>query len=623
MLDGFRGLALIAVLGYHVFPSKVTGGFLGVEAFFVLSGYLLTALLLEEAGRSGKIDRKAYAARRLRRIAPALLVLLLGLAVAGPYVAPGDVFRLRGDVISSLLGVTNWRLIQDGSSYFTQIGRPPLVRHLWSIAVEVQFYLICPLLVSWILSRRRFSAIASMAGGMAFSALLMALLYSSPDPSRVYYGTDTRLGALLAGVLLAILLGYRICLPPDPEPGIWLQRSGMLGLAVLALLVLFADQSGRFMYPAGFLLAQIATMLVIAAGLRRGAVAKFLDRIPLRWLGERSYGIYLWHWPAVALLRPGVDIQWPPAVTAAVSIVIAVALGALSYTLIELPWLPRWRPRHAAPRKVHPVMRPALVLLAVAPIVLLAMRLPTSNPIAESLREGQRVVARQQRESALLLTAVPGAGGALAAARTDPAAPPAGGRAVTAIGDSVMVGAAAALQERLGPLGFVEAKLRRQFSEGLRVVQELRQQNRLGEVTIVHLGNNGPIKPAQMDALMGELSGAQNVLLVNVRVGRPWADSVNRTLKDAVVRHPRARIVDWHGFSAGHPEWFHSDGNHLKPTGARAFADAIAGVLATLPPAPAATAARAISPQTASAPPAAPVPPAEPATIILGARPAA
>jgi peptidoglycan/LPS O-acetylase OafA/YrhL len=208
-LDGLRGLALLAVLAYHVAPGVFPGGFLGVDIFFVLSGFLLTTLLLGEHVRTGTIDRLDYAVRRVRRIAPALLVLLAALVVIVPLAVPDDVHRLPGDIVSSVLGLTNWHLIRDGSSYFAQAGRPSFVRHLWSIAVEVQFYVLCPFLVGWLARRRPKVAVGALLAGIAASATLMGLLYTSPDPSRAYFGTDTRIHALLMGCLVAVLLAHR------------------------------------------------------------------------------------------------------------------------------------------------------------------------------------------------------------------------------------------------------------------------------------------------------------------------------------------------------------------------------------------------------------------------------
>src|SRR5438270_1380905 len=241
-IDGLRGVALVAVLLYHVAPGTVRGGFLGVEAFFVLSGYLLTALLLDEHRRTGQIDRVAYGERRIRRIYPALIALLAALVFFVPLLDHGNSHRLPLDVLSSLVGLTNWRLIADGTSYFAHLGNPSYVRHLWSIAVELQFYILCPFLVGWLAKRTPKVAIRVLVAGIAASATLMALLYQSPDPSRAYYGTDTRIGALLAGCLLAVVLSRGGDAIGPRFRTMASQVAGPAAVALFVALVLFARE---------------------------------------------------------------------------------------------------------------------------------------------------------------------------------------------------------------------------------------------------------------------------------------------------------------------------------------------------------------------------------------------
>jgi peptidoglycan/LPS O-acetylase OafA/YrhL len=615
-LDGLRGLALVAVLLYHVAPRTVRGGFLGVESFFVLSGYLLTALLLDEHRRTGTIARRAYAGRRVRRIYPAMVALLVALVVLVPVLARSDAHRLPGDVLSSLFGVTNWHLVADGSSYFNRLGNPSFVRHLWSVAIEIQFYVACPFLVGWLARHRPVVAARILAAGIAASSLAMAVLYRSPDPSRAYFGTDTRVGALLAGCLVAVLLARG----GDPTARryrtMWLQAAGPLALTVLAALVVFANETSRLLYPAGFLATQAATGTLIAVSLRPGWIPGFLGRTQLRWLGKRSYGIYLWHWPLVVL-----TLHWSSRLGAAVvTITAALVLGAVSFGVVERPFFHtrQRRPARHLDLRVRRVRTAVLAAAAIAVAVLFA-RLPTTDPIAQSLKVGQQALARQVSPSAAAAsppTSVPstlptGASNAPPATavtvRPPPPSPPVP-IPILAIGDSVMVGAAPALQARLGPSGFIDAHIGRQFADGIAVAQRFRDEGRLGRVVVVHLGDNGPIRPSEVDALLAQLDSAQAVLLVNVRVTRDWQAEVNQTLADAAGRHPKAKLVDWFAFSAPHAEWFEHDGTHVKPAGAAAFADLILGSVPpppTPPPPPPTTTTTQPSPPltTASGPP--------------------
>ncbi|MGH9156148.1 MAG: acyltransferase family protein [Acidimicrobiales bacterium] len=612
-LDGLRGLALVAVLAYHAAPSTVAGGFLGVEVFFVLSGYLLAAALLDEHRRTGAIAGWRYARRRVRRVAPALAALLAGLVVFWPLVAPDAAHRLAGDVASSLAGVTNWHLIADGTSYFDRVGRPSPVRHLWSVAVEVQFYVLCPFLVAGLARwRRRRLEAAALAAGIGLSALVMAVLHRSGDPSRAYYGTDARVGALLTGVLVAVLLGSRSG-PAAARRRPRKDRLGGVGLAVLVVLFLVADDRARLSYPAAFLAAQAATAAVIVAVRRgRSPAGSALGSEPLRWLGLRSFGIYLWHWPLVVLLRPGVDVSWSPAVAGLVIVALAVVLGTLSYGLVERPLLrrrTRWRPPGTRPAR--PVLG-GIGALAAAALVGLYLRIPATDPLAESLTAGMRLLDEQpappspapavtDAAPAPPATQAPPVAEAVpppppevtpepTAAVPAPAAVAPPGGAVSAIGDSVMISAAGALQSRLGPSVFIDARNSRQFAEGVVLARRMREEQRLAPVVIVHLGNNGPVRPADIDALMRELAGVPRVILVNVRVEAPWRDSVNETFANAANRYPAITLVDWNRSSDDHRAWFQADGTHFRTTsgpGANAYADLIVGAVTVTCPAPA------------------------------------
>jgi peptidoglycan/LPS O-acetylase OafA/YrhL len=340
-LDGIRAFAVGAVLFYHAGQSWAVGGFLGVDTFFVLSGFLITTLLVTEWTNRGGIDLLAFWVRRARRLLPALFLVMVGIIVyAGVFAGSGELGRIRGDSYASLGYVANWRFIFSGQSYFDQFSQPSPLRHMWSLAIEEQFYLVWPLVVAGLLWWRR--SLRVLLGAcvvmIAASATLMAVLYQpGRDPSRVYYGTDTRAQSLLIGAVVGIVLFMH---------GPLRTRAARLAIRIAAVvgagytLWLFWRMSERTdaLYQGGFLFAALAVSAVIVSVVQpdRGVLGRFLSVSPLRWVGRISYGLYLWHWPVYLTLtqsRTGLDGFWLLAVRVAVS----VAFAALSFYALERP----------------------------------------------------------------------------------------------------------------------------------------------------------------------------------------------------------------------------------------------------------------------------------------------
>ena len=341
-LDGLRALAVIAVLLYHAQTSWLRGGFLGVDVFFVISGYLITSLLLVEWRQRGRIDLPAFWLRRARRLLPALF-LLIGVTLAFAVVfLPGEVAELRSYAAAALGYVTNWYLVFHRSSYFETIGRPSLFQHLWSLAVEEQFYILWPLLFTAMMRfwRPRHVLLVVLAGAAA-STLAMALQYRPDvDPSRVYYGTDTRAVGLLAGAALAFLWG-----PGELEGragrvnGLLLDVVGFGALAVLVGLCLRLDGFQPFLYRGGFALVALTAAVVVAVAVhpRARLMGALLGCRPLRWIGLRSYGIYLWHWPIFMVTRPQLDVPIDGLPLLALRLAATVLIAEISYRFVETP----------------------------------------------------------------------------------------------------------------------------------------------------------------------------------------------------------------------------------------------------------------------------------------------
>ncbi len=340
-LDGLRALAVIAVLLYHADLPWAPGGFLGVDVFFVLSGYLITTLLRSEWEARGQVSLGAFWGRRARRLLPALALLLVAVLAFASLFLHGEVAGWRGDILAALGYAMNWYLIYGHKSYFEAVGRLSPLQHLWSLAVEEQFYLVWPLLfVAGMRVLRRWGMLlATLAGAAASTALMVAWYNPAADPSRLYYGTDTRATALLLGAALALIVstGHRV--PGTRFPAWVLDTIGLAALICLIVCMVRLGAYGPFLYRGGFALVALAAVAVIAAvahphtlmlpALLRGRV--------LRWVGVRSYGIYLWHWPVFVVTRPHLDVPLDGTPLLLLRFALTVGLATLSYRFIEAP----------------------------------------------------------------------------------------------------------------------------------------------------------------------------------------------------------------------------------------------------------------------------------------------
>ena len=593
-----RALAVASVFAYHADVAWAKGGFLGVDVFFVISGFLITALLLAEWRRDNWLDVVAFWKRRALRLLPAVLVLLVAAWVVVPFLAPDQAGRLRGDVRAALAYVSNWRLIFEHQSYFEAAGRPPLLQHLWSLAVEEQFYLVWPLLLWMGLSVRRkarklFWPILALA--VASAGLMVALYEPGTDPSRVYYGTDTRAGAILLGAALACIWNpSRLKVEPQPAGRALLGVAGAVSLAGLAWCFTHLHQFSEELYRGGFLgVAALATVAVaVAAHPATPVLNRVLGAGPLVWLGKRSYGIYLFYWPVLMLTRAYYDVPVYGNALLALRVAITVALATLSYRFVEQPirtgalgrlWadLRRRDPFRTTPR-VWVGLRAAVVGLALvavgttvvvvrpaAPPEFLALEAAAAATPAVTVPATTTVAV----EPTTTTTTPAPTTSSTVETTTTTTVPPAAVLPqvrVTGLGDSVLLEAKAGLERQL-PDASIDAEVGRQFKELLAVAKAKRDSGALGPLVILQLGNNGPVTSSQFDEIMEVLRGAQRVLVINVKVPRPWEAPNNQMLAEGVRRWPNAVLMDWHKHGAANPQYFGDDGTHMGPTGIRIF----------------------------------------------------
>jgi peptidoglycan/LPS O-acetylase OafA/YrhL/lysophospholipase L1-like esterase len=634
-LDGLRALAVLAVVAYHEQLGWASGGLLGVGVFFTLSGYLITDLLLGQWSDHGRLDLRDFWLRRGRRLLPALFVML---AAVTAWVTIADRVRLaslRGAVAAAASYSSNWFLIASSGSYFARFAPPGPLDHLWSLAVEEQFYLIWPwllLLLLLCLRTRRVSALKwlalptlALAGA---SAVAMALLYHPGlDPTRVYEGTDTRAFGLLIGAALAMVWPSRRPVAPAKRVRMLLDGTGIAGLAVIALMIGQVGQYSPFSYRGGLGLLSLATAAVVAAAACPGSlVGLALGWRPLRWIGVRSYGIYLWHFPVIVLTSPtnsGEDLP-----RAALQVTASVALAALSWRFVEEPV------RHGAIGRLRTRLRTSG--LRVQPGGL--SRLAGLGRMAALMGAGGVLVVAcggmagafpapaASQGSAVSLAAgsgLPPDSKSVSRARTHPSpsspatATPGGPlrtscRAVAHIGDSTSDGLVSAdylpnpAQRIVARYEDVGVQTIRTDISGARSVVEVlpgqingynaaRAMVREGfrGCWVLALGTNDTADVAagsevalstRIQRMMSAANG-EPVMWVDVKsllVSGPYAEpnmaKWNNALHRACARYPNLRIFDW--ASLVKTRWFISDGIHYTSAGYAARARTIANALA-------------------------------------------
>jgi peptidoglycan/LPS O-acetylase OafA/YrhL len=598
-IDGLRALAVAAVFLYHADSSWLPGGFLGVDVFFVISGYLITSLLIAELDQTGRVALLRFWAGRARRLLPALFLLLAVCLLVGATVERGKVAGLPGDALSAIFYYSNWHFVFGHESYFAQFGRPGMLRHLWSLAVEEQFYLLWPplFLIVMRVSRRLLAPALVLLAALASTALMWHLYQPGTDTSRIFYGTDTRAAPLLIGVLLAFAWKPS-SLPTGRRPRAprWLGPASLAGLGAVIYMFVTVHDYDVALYRGGFLVLALCAAVLLATVVHPASVLGRVFASPLpRWIGERSYGIYLWHWPILVFTRPGVDVHLARGILIPAQAAGTVIVAAISYRFIELPI------RTGALRRIRP-RKPVLVASGGVAALLALVALTPSGVAALPPGFGGGALARSQHASHHLVlparhsqpapaghqthpqsqhtvtTGSASSGGhhhpkpAVPPRRHNPPIPTTG--PILAVGDSVMLGASSALDSALGSELRIDAVVSRQPEETITRLFAYRAADSLPKRVIVHIGDNGPVYYADVLRLKQALAGVPLVVIVNVRVDTSWQGEVNSELADAVKGWHEATIADW--YDASTAPGLLADGTHTTPEGARAFAGVIA-----------------------------------------------
>ena len=614
-LDGLRTLAVVAVVLYHLNLTWAQGGLLGVTIFFVLSGYLITRLLINEVSKTGRIDLKSFWIRRIRRLFPAVVTVVVVTCALCTIFNHVMLTKMRPDILPSLLFFNNWWQIAQNVSYFNALGDPSPLTHFWSLAIEEQFYLIWPPLLFAMVSMHvsKPNTRRVVLGLAAVSALAMMVLYNpAADPSRVYYGTDTRVFSLLLGAWMAFIpdrdlapvrLAHRLGLNrlagaakhgknAEDKPGKKVDESadtapaqpsalvrfwsspasidvlGVVGLVGLAAMVALTNGYTAFQYRGGTLLCSILTLMVIAACVQpQGMVARALSAELLVWVGKRSYSIYLWHYPLLLLMNPVANISDTPWWQYILQVLVVVAVAECSYRFIETPFrkgafgrtVSELREGTTTPANWVRAHIPVCAVCGVVLVVALGglVFVPDTSALSG---EGAEILNKEAKN------AKPQDQQAADDTDKDNDGFPDGSYDLLMIGDSVSLRAVDSF-DGVFPHSHIDAEKGRQFDAGRTTFEGYIQQNLAGKIVVFALGTNGLVTDAQIDAIMADAGNQRTVVFVNTRSPQPWVGATNQAIANAATRYKNVRVIDWYGYCANRNDLFDGDGTHLSNAG--------------------------------------------------------
>jgi peptidoglycan/LPS O-acetylase OafA/YrhL len=609
--DGIRTIAVFGVIVYHLLPYSLQGGYLGVPIFFVVSGYLITDLLLQEYEQNGRIDIPAFYGRRMKRLYPALVTMVLTTAAYITLFQRSLFVNLKAIIGTNLLYVYNWWEIGHGQSYFDRFNGESPFTHLWSLSIEGQFYLFWPLLLVlflWVFRQRKtiFYIVLATAG---ISAILMGILYAGPDnTNRVYYGTDTRMFAILLGVALAFIWPATKLKAKLPQRERYLINGvGFVSLAVIAWLFVTLSGQSTMTYRGGMLVFTLFSALLVAAVAHpAGILNRVLTNRLFTWIGKRSYGIYLYQFPIMIFYEAKVTISAHPVLNALIEAALILIVSDLSYRYLERPMrrynyrqLPTLLRELVAKNSVYGLRR--WVALPAAVVVVIALFGAATAPSRQSakqtalqtnIKRNQKAAdkrnaaalkkqkaaekrAAEQKKQAQALAKIKLTKREIAVHReyglTKRQLVTARNLSITAIGDSVMVDVSKDLQS-VFPNTYVSAAVGRQIWQAPKQIQALQAKGALADNVVINLGTNSPMTDAQINSVIRMIGPKRKIFWVNTHVPtRNWEHQVNATILRAAKRYPNVEVVDWHGLSQGHPNWFYKDNVHPNPTGNRYY----------------------------------------------------
>ena len=568
-IDGLRAVAVIAVILYHLGISWIPGGFLGVDLFFVISGYVITRLLLDSIQERGGLDLRDFYMARIRRLLPPLIFMIVVTSIVVGIWAPDTTKKFLTDAPFSIFGGMNWWLVFNQQDYFESSGRPPLLQHTWSLAVEAQFYLLWPLILLVVLKyfgKKVIPAAALMIAAISGVALMLVSFQldatNSSKVSHIYFGTDTHSIGLFLGAALAVSwIPQNFNLQVTRRAQDFIDGIGVFGfIGILATFALI-DESEPTLYRIAFPLAGIfGTAILISIVHPASRFAPLLRNKVLLWIGERSYAIYLWHWVIFQISRPQVDLDGENWALFSLRILLVLAMADISLRLVELPirsgavayWFGGMKYRTKAVRR-----KQKLTLALSISILVFTSASVSVSAIMRVDKENQELLQSLKEADKPIITPIENS--------NNP------GLWVT--GDSVILGIRHIL-EMEHPIALINARVGRQAPELLEVM--LRDGPLAPNSPVVfNLGNNNALTRAQVIAVFEAVKAAPKRIVVNTAVPRPWRETNNELINEIAASYPNTVVVRWDQISKGRPEYFAPDGVHLVPAGARAYVAAI------------------------------------------------
>ena len=573
-IDGLRAIAVTAVVLYHLGISWIPGGFLGVDLFFVISGYVITRLILDSINQSSALDLRAFYAARLRRIYPGFLFMVTCTIIFIGVWAPEAIKRFLSDLPYALSGTINWLLVARHQDYFEAIGRPPLLQHTWSLAVELQFYLIWPIILLTVLKYfgkkniARIALIIAMVSGTTLFFVSLQLDQSNAQQiSHIYFGTDTHsLGLFLGSALAVSWIPQNLSADIEKRAQDVIDGIGVVGLLGLISVFLFIDESNASLYRVAFPLAGIFGCLVIISLVHPASrFAPIISTAPFRWVGQRSYGIYIWHWVIFQVTRPSVDLSGQTWALYLARVLLVLALADISLRWVEIPfrqglvqdWFRgmKYRSAKVQLRQKISVISSIIVVLAITSSISV-QAINKSDEIAKQVL--QQSTQEQQTQDDLGSTT---------------------GLWVT--GDSVILGIRSKLEAK-EHISLINARVGRQAPE-LLAVMRVDQNSVPSSPVVFNLGNNNALSEATVVEIFEIVKNQPQVIVVNTAVPRAWKDSNNAIISRVASRYANVKVVDWGRISNGRPELFAPDGVHLSPAGSDVYVDLVVSELVKTP----------------------------------------